>query len=142
MSENKSPTWFMVVAILALLWNLAGVGAFVGQMMMTPEQMAAMSEAERMGYENYPMWAMIAFAIAVFAGSLGCVALLIKKAWAYEVFILSCVGIVVQNIYNIFILGAMDIHGPVAIVMPLFVLGVGIYLIILSKDAKAKGWIS
>ena len=75
MSEKKiykTPTWFMVVAVLLLVWNLLGVMAYIMQVTMSPETLAALPDAQRQLYENTPAWATAAFAIAVSGGALGC----------------------------------------------------------------------
>ena len=74
--RNKPPTWFYILSVILLLWNIMGVYAFFGQVTMGSEHMAALSDAERTMYENVPWWATVAFALAVFGGPLGCVGLL------------------------------------------------------------------
>ena len=73
MSSSKPPVWFWIVSVVALLWNMLGVIAFVGQMMMTPDMLAQLPEAQRVQIEARPMWATIAFGIAVFGGAIGLV---------------------------------------------------------------------
>ena len=43
MSEDtiKAPTWFTVVAAVLLVWNLLGVMAYISQVTMSPEALAA-----------------------------------------------------------------------------------------------------
>ena len=43
--ENSSPipTWFWVASILALVWNLMGVMAYIAQVTLTPEALAAIA---------------------------------------------------------------------------------------------------
>jgi len=81
MSEDtiKAPTWFNVVAAVMLVWNLLGVMAYIAQVTMTPETLAALPEAERQLYASTPVWATAAYAIAVNGGALGCLLLLLKK---------------------------------------------------------------
>ena len=78
-SNNKAPTWFMVVAGILLVWNLLGVMAYLMQVTMSPEIVAALPDAQRQLYENTPKWATAAFAIAVNGGALGCLLLLLKR---------------------------------------------------------------
>ena len=60
MNENmdtqkaNTPIWFWVAGVIALLWNLIGLMAFVVQMTMTEETMAALSVAEQEIYKNMP----------------------------------------------------------------------------------------
>ena len=103
-STNKPTTAFWVIAVVALISNLMGVMAYLGQAYMTDEALAALPEAERAINENYPAWATAAFAIAVFGGAIGCILLLLRKKMATTLFIVSLIGILVQMIYNFIIM--------------------------------------
>jgi hypothetical protein len=97
------PSWFKIVAIIAFVWNLLGVIAFIGQMMMTPEVLAELSTAEQDIYANTPMWATVAFAVAVLAGALGSFFLWQKKALATLLLNFSlapCVRLVVASNFS------------------------------------------
>jgi hypothetical protein len=136
------PSWFKAVAITALIWNLLGVLAFALQMMITPEILAGLPAAERELYVNIPLWVTISFAVAVFSGSFGSLFLLLKKPLATPLLILSLIGVFVQNFHSFFMSNALEVNGPVGIIMPAVVILFGIYLIILSKKAQSHGWFS
>jgi len=140
--EKKLTIWFWIIGIVCLIWNLMGVMAFVMQLTMSPETLAALPEAERTMYEATPVWVLIAFAVAVFSGTLGCIFLLMKKTLATIIFKISLVGILIQMYYNFFVSKAMDIYGPGGMIMPIMVLIVAIFLIWYSASAKTKGWIN
>ncbi|TYA58969.1 hypothetical protein [Formosa maritima] len=141
-STNKPPVWFWIVAVVALVWNLMGVMAYIGQAFMTEAELNALPEAEQALYANVPAWATAAFAIAVFGGAIACIALLLRKKIAKTLFLISLIGIIVQMIYNLFISEAMDVYGPGSMVMPLMVIVIGVYLILFSNKSIAKNWIS
>jgi len=101
-STNKAPTWFMVVAGILLVWNLLGVAAYIMQITMTPEALAALPDAQRQVYKNTPEWATAAFAIAVNGGVLGCLLLLLKRNLAGLFLQLSLAGVLVQMFHSFF----------------------------------------
>ncbi len=138
---NRPPTWFWVIAIIALVWNLLGVWAYLKQVTMGPEALAELPEAQRQLYETVPAWATGAFAFAVFGGALGCVALLIGKAWAELLLLISLGGVLVQNFHSFFIGKSFQLFGPGGTIMPLMVIAVAIYLVWLSRRARSVGWI-
>lgn len=140
-TSEKLPVWFWIIAGVALVWNAMGVMAFVMQVTMSPEALAAMPEAERALYETFPVWALLAFAAAVFGGAIGSVLLLLRKALAYPVFVISLAGIIIQMIYNFFIAETMDVYGPGSTIMPIMVLVIGAFLVWFSKSSKQKGWV-
>ncbi len=141
-SMNKPPMWFWIVSALALLWNLAGVMAYLGQAYMSIETLEQMSQAERLLYESQPAWVTGAFAVAVWGGALGCIALLLKKKWAKPVFIISLIGILVQMSHSFFMSNNFEVYGPGAMIMPIMVLIIGIALVLLANTAIKKGWLS
>jgi hypothetical protein len=138
---TSTPKWYTPVVVLALLWNLLGCMAYLSDVMLGPEDIAAMPEAQRAMYESRPVWAVSATAIAVWGGALGCIGLLLRKSWANIVLIASLVGIIVQDI-NLFVLtdAAAQAGGAVYGLQGL-VLVVGIALVMLGRRAVREGWI-
>ena len=103
--------------------------------------MAALPEAERALYESTPSWATGAFAFAVFGGALGCLALLLRKAWATPVLIVSLIGVLVQMFHSFFISKAFDVYGPGKMVMPIMVIVIAFFLVWTARCARREGWI-
>ena len=137
----NTPTWFKVAAALALLWNLIGCFAFFSDLRLSPEDLAKLPEAQQALYAARPGWAVAATTIAVFGGALGSIGLLMRKKWAFPVFILSLLGILVQD-FGLFVLAdGASLAGPVAVVMQAVVLAIGIGLVLLSRKGIARGWL-
>ncbi len=141
-NSNKPAKWFWVVSAVALIWNLMGVAAYIMHVRMTDSDIAALPEAERLLYETAPAWTTGAFALAVFGGTLGCIALLLRKSWAFPVLIVSLIGIVAQMTYDVFLSKAMDVYGPGFMIMPAMVLLIGIFLLFFARSSTAKGWLN
>lgn len=138
---NKPPVWFHVVAVIALLWNLLGCLAFAMDLMLSPQEVAALPETQRALYDARPVWAVAATGIAVIGGTLGCIGLLLRRKWALGLFVASLVGIVVQDIGLFVLVDGATLAGPVAVVMQAIVLVVAIALILLSRRGIALGWL-
>lgn len=60
----NTPTWFKVIAVLALLWNLLGCFAFFSDLRISPEDLAKLPEAQQALYAARAGWAVAATAIA------------------------------------------------------------------------------
>ena len=139
----KPPVWFWVVGVVALLWNLMGAMAYIGQAYMTDEVKAALPADQQALLENIPAWATAAFAIAVWGGVLGCLALLLRKKWARPVLVISLLGILVQMSYSFFMSNALEVYGTgQGMVMPLLIIVIGVVLVLFAKSTQNKGWIS
>lgn len=141
-TTNKIPTWFWIVAAVALLWNLMGVGAYLAEVYMSPEAKEALSEAEKAAYAARPAWAVAGFATGVFAGFLGSLGLLLRKSWAIPVLMISLGGVLVQNVHNFFLSNNIELMGSAAIIFPVVVILIGIALIWFARMSQAKGWLS
>ena len=109
---------------------------------MTDEAIALLPENEQALYVDIPAWYTAAFAIAVFAGAIGSVLLLLKKKLASPILILSLLGIFVQMYYNFFISKSMEVYGPGSMVMPIFVILVGVFLVWYAKKLQIEGEVS
>jgi len=142
MSEenSKPPKSFYWIAGIALVWNLMGLGAYVSQVTMTPEMLNAMPDAERALYENLPAWATSAFAIAVNAGVLGCLLLLLRKSLALPLLVLSLVAALAQHFNTLVLMKALPVVGPGGALFSAAIVIIGTYLIWMANDAKKKGW--
>lgn len=138
-SLNKPPIWFWIVSVLALLWNGAGVMAYLARAFATEEMINALPKEQQAEFlAEYPAWYTAAFALAVFCGALGCIALLIRKKWARLLFVISALGAIVQHTY---LFMNVDITGS-ALVMPVMVIAVCLFLIWFAKNAIEKHWIN
>jgi len=137
--EAIKPTkYFKLIAGLALVWNLMGVMAFIGQMFTTPEMIAEMPQAEQDLYNSTPMWATIAFAFAVVGGALGCLALLMKKAVAEQLLLLSLLGVLAQMFNAFFLSNSFEVYGSGGTIMPIMVVVIAIALVIWAKSLIAN----
>ncbi|WNC67289.1 hypothetical protein RI845_12245 [Thalassotalea nanhaiensis] len=125
-TSTNIPKWFTVVAVLALLWNLMGVMAFLQDPGATPAT---------------PIWVTMAFAFAVFGGALGCLLLLLKQALAKIILIISLASVLVQMFHAYFISNAWEVFGPGGAIMPVMVIVIAIYLVWLSQMAMQKSWL-
>lgn len=136
------PTWFWIVSILALLWNLMGVAAFVMQVNMSPEALAALPDAQRALYETQPTWVMVMFAIAVFGGALGSLMLVLKKKLARPLLLMSLLGVLGQMSHMFLLSDTFQVMGQAAMVMPIVVIVIAAALVWFARVSARRGWIA
>lgn len=142
MSETNAstpPRGFWIVSVVALIWNLIGIMTYLMSVMITPETLAAMSAAERALYTDIPAWVTAAYAIAVFGGTAGCIALLMRKALAVPIFMVALIAVLAQMGHALFLTAMLEVRGYAAAVLPLLIVAIGIYLLLYSRAAKRKG---
>lgn len=142
MTGTKRSVGYWIVAVFALVWNLIGVAMWYIQVNMSSEQLALMTEPQRQVYENTPGWLNIAFAVAVFAGVLGGIGLLMRKRWAATMFVLSLVALLVQMIGAFTVTPVWAAYGAAGLVMPAVLVVIALFLLWYANKAKARGWLS
>lgn len=142
MTTSATPNWFKPALWAALIWNLLGVFAFIMHLMMTPEMISKLPLDQQAAYSNVPLWSTIAFAVAVFGGTLGSILLLAKNALATPTFALSLVAIFIQQFYNFIVINSIKMLGISAVFMPILVIVIAFLLLYLSIKSKQQGWLN
>lgn len=142
MTENQKPkTMFWVIGIIMLIWYALGCFAYLLTSFITPEMLAELPDDQRSLMENIPAWVTAAFAIAVWIGLLASIIMLIRRKAAYQLYILSFLGVIVQMYYVFFMTNAMSIYETGDKVRTVLVIVIGAYMIYYTKMAKGKGWL-
>jgi hypothetical protein len=138
---KKPPVWFFVVAVIALLWNAAGLMAIIADLQMSAADIAALPADQQALYAARPGWSVVGSVVAVVGGTLGCLLLLLRKRLAVPMFALSLAGIVVQDI-GVFVVAGAGKGDPVPIVLQGLVLIIAIGLLFLARKARANAWLA
>lgn len=134
------PKWYRPVTIAALLWNLLGCAAYLADVLMTPEALAALPEAQRAMYEARPSWFVAAYAVAVWMGALGSLGLVLRKRWARGPLLASLLALVVQDLGLLTVSGMAA--GAVAFVLQGLVFVIAVALVLLARRAQSAGWLA
>ena len=141
-SDTRSPpVWFWVVSVVALLWYLLDTSAFFMRLFMTDDAIKAMPENQQHLYRDMPLWVNIVFACEVFGGTLGSIALLLRKQWALPLFVVSIFGTLAQTSNIWFLTDAISVMGAPAIVMPLVAIIICAAMFVLAKFVISKRWL-
>lgn len=135
------PKWFKPVAWIALLWNLLGTAAFVTDLMLTPEAIARLTAAQQALHAARPAWSVAATGLAVIAGAIGCIGLIIRKWWALPLLALSLIGLLLQDVSMYDMSAAAPIDNT-ALILQALVLVIAIALLWLARKALNSKWIS
>lgn len=138
---SKPPKWFWALGIVALVWNLVGVIAFIGDMSMTAKDIDALDEANRYLYMHRTNLVKVAYALAVFSGALASVALLMRKKVATALFILSLIAVLIQVSVTFLSTDTITVVGIDKIILPITITIIGILLVFFARFCSKKGWL-
>ena len=140
--NDKPPTSFWIFSGAALVWNLVGLVAYISTVTMSPEALGKMTVEQQAFYAATPAWATGAFALAVNAGVLGSLFLLLRKKWAIPVFVVSLVSVIVQNVDAFVLRDAFAVSGINALILPSLIFIVAVLLLFYSRSARNKTWLT
>ncbi len=130
---------FWGIAIIALLWNAMGVMSYIGSHFITESELiAAYGDEGAKILANTPIWATAAYAVAVFAGLLGSIGLLLRKKWAFALFSLSLICVVVHHLWGHYS-GGYSVTSAAEKIIGLLVLLLAVFFVWWSRKKAADG---
>jgi hypothetical protein len=129
---SAAPLWLRLIAALGLIWNLFGVYAYLQTVGVLPGAPADMTS------KTMPTWVIGVFAVAVFAGALGSLGLLMLKRWSKMVLLLSLLAVLLQDLWAFVLRGTPEKD----LVLPIVVNVIAILLVWLAYMADRRGWLS
>ncbi len=134
-STNNPPVYFWVASFIALVWNAVGAYSYIMLAVSNSEQLSQITGADQNVDAILPAWYISAFAIAVFAGLLGSIFLLIRKRWAYFIFFVSLLATGIQQFYVLTEINPRDIF------LSLSAIVISVFLVWFSNRAIAREWL-
>jgi hypothetical protein len=133
------PTGYWIVSAVLLLWNAIGCVACFSQMTASKEKLAKLPEGQREAWLAMPVTARAAYVVAVGAGLLGAIALLVRGLAAGPLFIASLVGVIVQFGWFFVVYKGASRFGMSSLAFPGFIALVAIAQIGFACWAKTQG---
>ena len=97
---RATPTHLWVIGGLALLWNALGATDYLMTVTENEAYMSSFTDAQLAYFNSFPVWAMSAWAVAVWSAVFGSVALLLRRRWAVGLFAVSLVSMFVSSLYT------------------------------------------
>ena len=138
--REKPGSMFWLFAVFFVLWGLVGTSMYLVEMTISDEGYAEAFGAELAAVRGvYPVWAMSAYAIAVWTGLLAAILFLLRKRVSVLIFTVSLLAAVIGFIPTFTNSVLRDAAGSGYWVMPLIVIVIGLFEIFYSRKQKAKG---
>ncbi|MDH3585960.1 MAG: hypothetical protein OEQ30_02640 [Gammaproteobacteria bacterium] len=141
--NGKPPLSFWMVAGVALAWNLIGLFMYYSGVSATPEQLKTVYSPEQFAaIEATPVWVTSAFAIATTVGVIASIVLLLRKALAFVLFVVSFVALLIQDLYLFLLSDSLAVFGSSLLVVQGCVFVGGVIWIWYASLARNRGWIT
>jgi len=134
-----APRSVSAIGIILLLWNMIGVGAFIMQYSADLNQLAKNDPYTARIFAQMPGWAWAAYGVAVGAGTLGAILLLLRKAAAAPVFLLSIIAVIAQFGYSFLGTDLLPVKGATAAIFPAVILAIALFQWHYARSLTARG---
>jgi hypothetical protein len=138
---NKPPIWFWIAAVAALFWAIAGCASYLVQVSLTEADLAQLPDAQADMYRMLPAWLDAVFAVAVWSGLAGAIALLLRRRIARTFYIVSLAAVILQFGYVFGATPILTTIGPSSAAFPAFVIVAGVVLVWFAGLARGRGWL-
>jgi urea transporter len=137
---NTAPKWVLIAGVLLILWNLGGASMFVLDMMMSPEEIAALPQDQQLLWSQMPAWGWAAFGVSTISGLLAAIGIVVRKKWAAHLALLSVIAVVFNFIPTFVMSEGVDVWQPKFYVFPLVIFALALFQLWLARTANKQGW--
>jgi hypothetical protein len=137
----KPLVWFTLICVIAVLWNVAGLMAVISDLRLSAADIARMTPAQQALYATRPFWSVAASLLAVGAGTIGSIGLMLRRRWSTVILVASVVGVVMQDVSLFLMTQGSESSNSVAVILQIVVLVVACALVGLATQANHRGWL-
>tara|TARA_R110002096_G_scaffold57426_2_gene145593 strand:- start:5578 stop:6012 length:435 start_codon:yes stop_codon:yes gene_type:complete len=116
-ARNPTTAYYVISGIF-LTWNIIGLMLYYQQMTMTPEMLASFDPVKAAFIQATPVWANAAYATAVTFGVIASLLLLLRHKLAFGAFVVSFIGIVLQDLESFVVRDVIAVFGNEAFIIP------------------------
>ena len=138
-SKPEVPAWFWAVAIGALLFEGAGGFLFANSLTLDP---ATLPLDQRAVYDATPQWMTIAWAVAIGAGVVGAVGLIMRRRFAEPALLVSLIAVAVQFSGIFLVKQLRELTPEDHLLVPVVIVVLAYAIWQTSKLAHRRGWLS
>lgn len=141
MTEPQSsglPGWFTPAAIAAVAWEVLGCVMYLMQVRVDP---AALPADQRAVWDATPAWMTGAYALAVWVGLAGAVALLMRRRVADPLLLVSLVAVTAQFSGLLWVPSLRDLVSSDMLLLPFVIVAVCAVIWSFARKARLRGWL-
>ena len=136
----KAPWHLWAVGIIGLLWSAMGAMDYVMTKIKNEDYLAAFTAEQLEFFFSFPIWVNAAWAIAVWGGVIGTILLLLRKASAVWVLLVSFLAMFITAIHNYGLSNGMEVVGDTfSLVFTALIFIVGLALWLYAKAMQSRG---
>lgn len=117
----KTPIWFWILAVIAVLWNGYGVFAYIATQSRWSPVLEGLTEEQLAYFYSMPAWTTGLWAVSVMVAFVASICLALRRGPADLMFLLGLIGFLITNIYSLFFRGGIAIMGIPALIVAIVI---------------------
>ena len=143
-TDTVPPVSFWVISIALLLWGLGGASIYIAYFLETAEEFAQTAETatNRQAYADYvaniPFWAIAVGITAAVARLLGAIGLLLRRAWALPLYVISVVFFLAALFRAFVLANVVSVMSGPHIAIELVFLALSIFAVWYARLSKSR----
>ena len=137
--KPAAPAWYWGVAIAALLFELAGAFLFANSLTLDP---ATLPLDQRAVFDATPQWMTIAWAVAIGAGLIGSIGLVLRRRFAEPALLVSLIAVAVQFSGIFLVRQLRELTPEDHLLVPVVILVLAYAFWQAAKLAHRRSWLS
>lgn len=130
---------FWTIAVILLLWNLMGDAAYLMQVTADLDELAKSDPITADAFRAMPQWAWAAYAIAVWIGTAGAIALLMRRKFAWVLFAVSLIAVLVQFGWTFLGYDLVAKKDATTAIFPLVIVAITLFSTVYARRKAADG---
>lgn len=139
-ADVRTPRHVWVVGVLALLWNSLGALDYTMTETRNASYLSSFTPEQLAYFYGFPKWAVATWALSVWGGVLGSLAVLLRKRWAVPVFALSLATMLLTFFHNFVLTDGVAVMGGVgSLAFPAVIVAVGVALPAYARGLARRG---
>ena len=119
--QMKTPWHLWLFGVLSLAWNAIGCWSWQQQVTRSPAYFADMTMEQVAYVQAMPMWATVAYGLAVWAGLLGALMLLFRRRLAFHAYVAGLIGFIAYSAYVYLLSDGTRIMGSAGLMFSAFI---------------------
>lgn len=137
-AQLPAPRWFTLAALGVLAWELLGCAMYLMQVRVDP---AALPADQRAVWDATPPWVIGAYALAVWVGLAGAVALLLRRKLAEPLLLASLLAVAVQFSGLLLVPELRGLMSSDMLLLPFVILVLCFVIWGFARRARRRGWL-
>lgn len=138
---RRPPAWFIVLAVLLVLWGLAGCASLYMHLTLGADMGPNATDWDRRYYASLPVWIDMVYSLAVGAGLAGAIGLLLKRRIATTFSAIAVIAVIIQFGWIFIATDMIAAKGVWTTYFPATILLVQLFQLWIARRAKRRGWL-